>query len=224
MRRMTIIADIVNCSEILVSPVEVNAALAIMGLRIDDLHRAIDAGEIDRDSCTLFNPPPDAGNRAHGTTVRVLREIYIPQGWTFRNHQNLSTIISPNDEIEIAVGSGDDAAGNSYRVPHSKYPKGDLILSEVEANRRQLSLFRSSAKRTDQPTGRITWVLLRRRQDQIVHCELSIPTGVASDKRIIFEGTRIILPDFDLNPGGGIRSRDDGPSGDVDVQILRRQA
>jgi hypothetical protein len=223
--RMTSIGDVVNCAQTLASLVEVNDALTIMGLRIDDLHNAIDAGEIDRDSCSPFNPPPDAGNRAHGTTVRVLREIYVPQGWTSRNHLNLSTIASPSDEIEMAVGSGDDATGNPYRTPLSKYPKGDLVIVEVEANRRQLLLFRSTAARAAQPTGRITWVLLRYRQDEIVHCELSIPTGIAHDKRVVFEGTRIILPDLDLNPGGGgrIKSHDDGPSS-VDVTVLRRQA
>lgn len=219
---MTSIADVVGCARVLVSPVDVNEALTVMGLRIEDLHAAIDAGETDRDSCTLFNPPPDAGNRAHGTTVRLLRELYVPQGWGFRNHQNLSTIVSPDEEIEIAVGSGDDATANPDRTPQSKYRKGDLVLAGVAANRRQLSLAFPGTSASEQ-LAPIIWVLLRHPQERIVRCELSIPTSVASDNKIVFEGTRIILPDLDLNPGGGIRSRDDGSSS-VDVTVVRRRA
>jgi hypothetical protein len=224
---MTSIVDVVNRGEVLVSPVEITEALTIMGLTVNDLHGAIDAGETDRDSCNQFNPPTDAGNRAHGTVVRVLREIKVPQGWTFSDHHLFSTIVSPDRTLEVAVSSGDEGTGNSKCDPRSQYKKGERINIGVQQNRGQLLLFQSQAvTRMDRSTAPTIWILLCHRWENIVRCELSIPTSLGRDNRVNFEGTRIILPELNLGPrGGGIRSRDNEPSDTkIDVTVLRRQA
>ncbi len=221
MQRMCL-ADVVNCGEVLASIVEVNEALTLMGLTVGELHAAIDAGEIDRDTCNFFNPPSDAGNRAHGTTTRLLRETLIPKGWSFSNSRHFCTTISPDRAIEIVVGSGDFATGNPLLAPQTEHPKGDMMLAGVTVNQRQLSFLFSEQDAQSSPSGQITWVLLRHRHEQIVRCELSIPTSMALDDRVVFKGTRIILPDLDLNPSGGVRSHDDAPSG-VEVPVLRRR-
>jgi hypothetical protein len=217
------VADVVKCGEALVSVVEVNEALMLMGLTVSELHEAIDAGEIDRDTCNYFNPPSDAGNRAHGTTTRVLRETLVPKGWKFSNSRNFCTTISPDNAIEIVVGSGDFATGNAILTPQTEHPKGDMMLAGVSINQRQLSFSFADPEAKSDPSAPITWVLLRHRHEQIVRCELSIPTSMALDDRVVFKGTRIILPNLDLNPNGGIRFRDDGPSS-LEVPVLRRQA
>ncbi len=104
---MMTVADVAASNQVFVSLIEVTAALTAMGLKLGDLHAAIDAGEVDRDSCTANNPPTDSGGRAHGTTVRVLRERHIPSGWAACDAQNFSTVVSPDESLEIAVASGD---------------------------------------------------------------------------------------------------------------------
>jgi hypothetical protein len=232
------IGDVARQGRVLVSLVEVTEALSVLGLTIDELHGSIDAGEVDRDACNHLNPPTDAGSRAHGTTVRVLREIKIPHGWTICDHQNFSTIISPDAAMEIAVASGDDATGDPDRIPRTKHPKGESFVLGVERNA-QLHLFKPPpVTREPRHIAPITWILLRHRQEKIVRCELSIPTSLGDDERVNsdepndtkkqvnFEGTRIILPDLMLGPrGGGIKSRDDDPSTTkIDVTVLRRRA
>jgi hypothetical protein len=219
----TCLADVVNCGEVLVSVIEVNEALTHMGLTVSELHGVIDAGEIDRDTCNFFNPPSDAENRAHGTSTRVLRETLIPKGWHYSNSRHFCTTISPDRAIEIVVGSGDFATGNPILTPQTEHPKGDMMLAGVSVNQRQLSFpFCNEEAPQSSLSGPITWVLLRHRHEQIVRCELSIPTSMALDDRVVFKGTRIILPDLDLNPSGGVRSHDDGPSG-LEVPVLRRR-
>jgi hypothetical protein len=216
---MTNVADVAKCRRVLVTLVEVHEALHAMGLSIDELHQSIDAGEVDRDQCNELNPPTDGGIRAHGTTVRALREIYLPKGWSRADEKNFSTIASSDGAIEIAVASGDDATGNPGRIPLTKYTKGEAVVDGIERNK-QMVLFEGPAPRTE---GKITWFLLRHRSGNIVHCELSMPTSLASDRRVIFGGTRIILPDFELDSRGGISGRDDEPS-QIDVTVTRRRA
>jgi len=224
MPKMTV-ADMADCGEVLVSLVEVTAALAAMGLTIDELRTAVDAGEVDRDSCNLFNPPSDAGNRAHGTTTRVLRETLIKKGWSFSNSRHFCTTISPDGSIEIVVGSGDLATGHPLLCPQTEHPKGDMMQAGVEVNQRQLSFAFIAEKVADNLSCPITWVLLRHRENQIVRCELSVPTSMALDDRVVFKGTRIILPQIDFDPSGGIRSIEDGSSDSsgVEVPVLRRR-
>ncbi len=211
---------------VLVSLVEVTEALAVLGLTIDGLHQAIDQGEYDRDQhSSQFNPPTDPGIRAHGTTVRALRETYVRKGWNFCDHQNFSTLVSSDSAMAIAIASGDEATGDPNRVPRTKHQKGESVVLGVERNR-QIPLFRlPPVIRMDRHTAAMTWILLRNRRGQIVRCELSIPTSLGEDKRAIFEGTRIILPDLVLGPRGGVKSRDDEPvEPSIDVTVLRRKA
>ena len=228
---MTNVADVAKCGRIMVSDVEVRGALATMGLSAQELHQAIDAGEVDRDHCNEFNPPSDAEHRAHGTTTRVMREIYVPKGWTPCDWGNFSTIISPDGSIEIAVASGDSATGNPHYTPQTQWKKGERATLGIERNN-QLFLFDYLSLATDRNrhSAGTTWFLLRYRTEREVQCELSIPTESVADKpedlkkRVFFGGTRIILPILDIGPRGGIRPRDEDEPSRIDVAVKRRQA
>jgi hypothetical protein len=165
----------------------VSGVLALTGLTVGELHNAIDAGEIDRDSCNFFNPPSDAGLRAYGTCVRVIRETLIPKGWELANSRHFCTTISPDKAMQIAVGSGDFATGNPLLAPQTEHRKGDMMLAGVTVNQRQLS-FPWGQDGQSGPSGPITWVLLRHRDGQVVRCELSIPTAMTLDDRVLFKG------------------------------------
>jgi hypothetical protein len=221
------VAQVAGCGQVLVSLVEVTAALHAMGTNIDDLHKAIDAGEVDRDSCTANNPPTDPGSRAHGTTVRVLRELHIPRGWAACDAQNFSTVVAPDESMEIAVASGDEATGDSSRDPKTKNKKGELVLNGVQRNQRQLRLFNlPPVKRVNQRISPMTWILLRYRHGDLVRCELSLPLGLGDDDRVDELGTRIILPDLVLGGRVGLVPKDGEPGeGEtVDVAVVRRSA
>jgi hypothetical protein len=228
MRRMQTVKDVVSCGAVIASLPEVTAALAAMDLTLKVLHRAMDAGEVDRDSCTANNPPTDGPSRAHGTTVRVLREQKIPDGWAACDDRNFCTVVSPDEEMEIAVASGDEATGNPEGFPRTKNAKGELVFLGIERNVRQFKLIQlPPVARVQKRSAKTTWILLRyRRPDQdVLRSELSLPIGMGDDDRVEEWGTRIILPDLVLGgPGRGIRIPDVDVGQDIDVNVVRRSA
>jgi hypothetical protein len=221
-------AEVVGFGQVISSLVDVVDALYLMGLSIDELHRAIDAGEVDRDSCTANNPPTDAGSRAHGTTVRVLRETKIPHEWAACSLQNFSTVVSPDQSMEIAVATGDRATGNPDLTPKTKNKKGELVRIGIRKNIRQMAFpfVADTAGKKRKRTADVTWFLLRSRQDDVVHCELSIPISLGDNGRVNEWGTRIILPDLVIGGRGGeLRPIDsNADEANVDVPVLRRSA
>lgn len=226
MRPMSVV-ELAEHGRVISSLVDVTEALRVMGLTVADVHLAIDAGEVDRDSCTANNPPTDAGGRSHGTTVRMLREVLIPREWAACDVRNFSTVVSPSLEMEIAVASGDDATGDPDREPRTKNKKGELVLLGIERNRGQGWLFKPApVDRTKVREAATTWILLRYRPEgkDFVRSELSLPISMGDDDRVEKWGTRIVLPDLALGGGGrGFKRRDDADE-DIDVAVVRKSA
>lgn len=206
---------------------EVTDALYVMGVTIETLQKAMDAGEVDRNGCSANNPPTDAGSRAHGTTVRVLREEQIRLGWAACNKSNFATVVAPDLFMEIAVASGDDATGNPDREPRTKNKKGELVQLGVAKNLRQSILPLPGVARVQRTSRRealTTWILLRYRPEgrDEVRSELSLPISIGNDGRVNEWGTRIILPVFQVG-GGGSRAFDPVYE-KIDIAVVRKSA
>lgn len=223
------VAEAAKWGRVISSPVEVQSVLHLMGVALDDLLDSVEEGEADRDLCTANNPPTDAGSRAHGTTVRALRERLIPKDWAACDVRNFSTVVSPNAEMEIAVASGDDATGDVGHEPKTKNSKGELVALGIERNRRQGKLPFALAPVTRQKVrdAQTVWILLRYRvpgQDA-VRCELSVPMSMAQDGRVEGWGTRLILPELPLGGAGrGTKPGDAEATEVIDVAVVRRTA
>lgn len=225
--RFSGVVEVAKSARVIVSLTEVTQVLTLMGLTLDDLHSAIEAGEVDRDSCNANNPPTDAGSRAHGTTVRVLRERKIPDGWAACNTRNFATVVSPSRDMEIAVASGDDKTADPECEPKTKNKKGELVAIGIERNRLQyqLPIELPRAERTKTRDAATIWILLRYRVEgtDIVRSELSVPFEMGDRGRVEKWGTRVILPELDLGNRGGTRAElDEQGEESIDIPVIRR--
>jgi hypothetical protein len=199
------------------SVIEVRTALRELGLESDILREAILRGEVARDSCTANDPPSAPGFDAWARTVRALREILIPRGWSRNDDINLSTIVSPNGSFAITVATGDEGTGRVEADPKTKYPKGPA--TEAAVNRNQLRLFA-----VDESTAemQLTWMLLRRRDGESVLSELSLPASMTEDGQVEEWLERIILDPITLGPDLIIRGTPEPSAPPIDIPVRRR--
>lgn len=204
------------------SPIEITDALTGLGLSAEVLREATLVGESARDSCTANDPPNAAGFVAWARTVRALREILIPQGWTRNDDTNFSTIISPDSRTAIAVATGDEGTGNPKTTPKTKYPKGPATIAAIDSNRKQLQLFEINEIISEKAAGDgvNTWMLVRRRAGDSILIELSLPADVGEDGRVGSWAIRLILEPITLEPNPLADQTDEAER--IEVQVRRR--
>lgn len=203
------------------SQIDVTNDLAALGVSYDVLREAILVGEYARNECTLNDPPNGPGFIAWDKTLRRLKELLIPEGWTRRDY----TVIRPDNRMAIAVAIGDEATGDENRTPKTKYPKGAATEVAVMINRQQLELFDQILNRTiieggAQSDALQTWMLVRNRVDDTIFCELSLPARLGEDGRVEDWGFRIILQPITLEPNPVSGQSDEGQP--IEVTVNRR--
>lgn len=204
-----------------IDPIDVANDLQALGIPYDILKQAILAGEYERDKCTLLDPPNAPGFIAWAKTLRRLKELLIPLGWLPTDY----TIVRPDGHMAIIVAMGDELTGDHFETPKTKYPKGGTTQFAVSKNNEQLELFRKVLKKSilDNPQNDAvqTWMLLRNRVDDTVLCELSFPSTIGDDNRIVDWGFRIVLTPITMKPDP---TPDQGDEGDdfIEAKVERR--
>lgn len=209
-------------AQVVQKPQDVAAELRRLGLVPDDLRRAVIEGQIARDSCTVNDPAFFAGILAWAKTVRALREVLVPMGWEKNDDGNFATIRNPDRELAIAVMTGDDLTGcvsPGGSDPSTRYSKGPRTMQAIDDN--VLWLFEPDAE----PTGLVisdrgfpTWILLLRREQNIVRSELSLPKAARERGRIDEWAVRLILEPIDLSAPPA----EEPSSPPLDIPITRR--
>lgn len=201
------------------SAIEVVDALTQLSLTAEILSEAILRGEIARDSCTANDAPGAPGFYAWAGTVRALRDILMPQGWSRNDDVCYSRVVSPDRSIAIAVVTGDDGTGNKDANPKTKYPKGTATQAAVSCN--QGYLFGEPLSVEDEtPETWLTWMLLRKRTGDSVFAELSLPSSMTKEGQVESWQTRIILNPILVDPN--IEVEDDSSEPPIDVPVRRR--
>lgn len=202
--------------------IEVADALAELGLTTEILIEAIIRGEIARDRCTANDPPCAPGFYAWSGTVRGLRDILLPQGWTRNDDDNYSRVVSPDKLIALAVVTGDDGTGNREVDPKTKYPKGPATQAAVSSNQWSLNFGEDASDESANEDAEtwITWMLLKKRSGDSVLAELSLPSSMTDDGQVESWQTRIILNPIVIEPN--IEVEDESSETPIDVPVRRR--
>lgn len=202
---------------------EVTDALKEIGLGREILYRAINEGEIARNSCTPNDPVCFPGFYAWAKTVSSLRDqLAVKGGWTCNNDQNYPTVVSADKRFAIAVASGDKGTGKAELNPSTKHPKGIKTQTVVKQN--QLSLNFSGLGHKSGELERkktVTWILLIRRADDEVFSELSLPDSMTDDGTIVGWKTRILLDPVKLDTS--VPTQDDSTDDAIVVPVVRRE-
>ncbi len=203
---------------VLRKPLEVVNALDELELAWEPLRDAMVNGERGRDACTPNDPQSAPGYFSYALTTRRLAELLIPSGWTRVDVDGLALVVSPLRQVAIAVSTGDGGTGVYHRSVRSKYPKGPAMKMAVEQNR-QGELFPKTTPSDSRPAGWKTWLLLRRRADDKLYCELSLPYEIGEDDHVVEWSRRIVFEPFSFSPT--IEDDENGGS-PIDIDIRPR--
>lgn len=193
---------------------EVSKILREMDLEPNDFDEATRANYLAYTSCTKNDATCFPGIYAWGMTLRALSEKLISKGWERINRSNYPLIVNRKRRIGIVVHTGNEDTGLASAAPQTKFPKGPQTNSVVERNR-QLSLFpekeMKKVRSKDEVDNDIdeTWFFLINRQKSVVKRELSLPIGMSDYNHVQTWRTRIILPDFNVDPGDLLKSFDE---------------
>ena len=163
--------------------------LADLGLRVDQLHDALQAGQVSAGQATSFHPVTAAGTMRWLDTVARLRELLVTEsGWRSDDVRNSPRVLHPAGTRALLVARGDRRTGVVGPDPQTARARGRATVQAVAING-QLelpfdlrALADASAERLDDVE---TWILLHYpTPDQEVRSELSLPVGVDDSGRV----------------------------------------
>jgi hypothetical protein len=205
---------------ILVNQIEVVDFLASIDLDAELLRTAILFGEARRDSCTPNHPSIYPPISSWADCTRKLRDDLPRNIWTKTDHP-IPGIINASKQILLAVSSGDENTGIADAIPKTNRSMGNAIIQAIYRNRLGiLNLKFSEPDQTKDWGLPLIWFLLRRRRENRIFAELSMPDAIGRDNRVIGWAKRVILEPMDLDPTPH-PVRDDEPQ-DFDPEVRRK--
>lgn len=212
-----------SAADLYVNVFDVNRRLESLGLTIDILLDAVRAGFTGRSNCSELDPPMYPGQTMWAHTLRRLRQGTAPIGWKPDNASNYCVSLSPDEQVAIAVATGDAYTGRPDAIPSTSSPKGPCTVEAVALNQLVLDLRLPGEDALPQPVDvckRQTWLLLIHLDQSEVRAELSLPSSLDEQDRVTGWRERIILPSVDFDPDQ-IQLPTDEP-GDIDIDVRRR--
>lgn len=204
-------------------PHEARRRLAELGVSVEALIRAVQAGYTARVSCTDNDPPFIPGTEAWRFVVRTLREELLRLDWRKADPANFSLVINDKRQINIVVESG-DALTKTHGFPKTKSLKGLYTEAAILRNNIDSDLFPETipddVRRVAAALEYPTWILLIHITDEECRAELSLPDEW-DEGHIINWSERIFIPDETDGTGGARQPEtDEGP--DFDVPVRRK--
>lgn len=205
-------------------PHDARRRLAELGIAVEALQAALQAGTAARLACTENDPPFIPGTEAWRFVVRTLREELLPKGWRKSDPGNYSLVSNDERKVSIVVASGDDLTRVYPGSPRTRSLKGLYTEAAIVRNTYQYDLFPETLTERLREVAAVleypVWILLIQITDEETRAELSLPNEI-DDGVIVSWAERIFIPDDEPGEGGGKKYDDDiGP--DFDVPVVRR--
>lgn len=191
----------------------------LFGLEAEHFREVIMQGVFSRRMCTAHHPRTYPGLAQWAETVRSLRDITSPFGWSYSDDNNFPLCIHPKGNLVIAVQTGDIDTGMINSTPSNRAAKGTNTEQAVWANQKQLHLFSELSETINYGDERIMWVLLYHTSSNEIRYELSLPLNIIGGKirswqeRLVFPA--ITLDQVDIEIGD-----DDGQ--EIEINIERK--
>ncbi|MDP9864037.1 MULTISPECIES: hypothetical protein [Streptosporangium] len=203
--------------------------LAQLGLKVEEIHAALNAGVGESRTWSEDAPVAMAGMARWGRINEHLRISKSKHEWRAENPRNLPLTIHPTGAFAIVATTGDAQTGSKTGAPPTtKYAKGATYQKVVQDNGQvQLPLFVDAEVgpvlhdiAAEQP--RATWVLLYYVTERAVFVELSLPGSITEQGYVDYWRERILIPPYVIESVSvGSEEPREGEQG-VDVAVERR--
>ncbi|WP_425907615.1 hypothetical protein [Nitrobacter sp. TKz-YC02] len=205
-------------------PSDARRRLAELGISVEAVIRALQAGQLARLSCTPNDPPFIPGTEAWRFVVRTLREELLSKGYRKSDPNNFSLIINDARKLNICVASADTLTRSTSGDPKTKHLKGLFLEAATIRNRHTGGLFPEDIPEEVRVAISVleypTWMLLIYITDDEIRAELSYPDKI-EDGQIVSWKERIFIPDS-ADDSGGMRNPLVDSEPDIDVPVRRK--
>jgi len=205
-------------------PFDARRRLMELGVSVEALVRAVQAGHIARLNCTDNDPPFIPGTEAWRMVVRTLRDELVPLGWRKDDPSNYSLVINDSSEINIVVASADGLTCRWPGTPRTNSPKGLFTHAAVMKNSLEGDLFPETVEADLRRAATIlhykTYMLLINIDDEQCRAELSLPSEY-DEHMVTGWAERIFVPIPGVD-GGLPQKVEEAP--DIDVPVRRKAA
>lgn len=199
---------------------DVNARLAQLGLRKEQLERIVLKAVIARNEAVPIDPNYAPGTLAYIYGTRAIREEYLPKGWQMDKTKNIESTFNPKHGIRL-VYQNVDRACELDALPRALSGKGSASAQMVESGQQYLFEW---MEEEDRRQGVLpAWFLCVAVDGDKVTAELSCPVGI-EDSQFSGFGERIFIlqpgdwDTFDLLHAGS----DEDEQQDFDVKITKK--
>lgn len=197
--------------------------LAEIGIPLEVLLQAVEAGYAAYISSTSFHPKTDAGFRAWSETVAATRQALKVNGWINIDKNNVPLSFNEDLNISIGVSSGDENTGTK-NSPCTKNPKGSVTKRIVGRN---FDLFDDFLSDEDDPIDNHVHYSLLYYFDidrQEARFELSVPVSFSVGGYISKWSNRYIFDPVSFNDEISLSVDTSDSSEDIDFDIFLKDA
>lgn len=195
--------------------------LAELGVRLERITAALDAGDLAARQADEFSPVTAAGTLRWIETVHTLRAGLCADGWALNDDRNSPRVVDATGRTAIVPVSGTAATGREDEEPRPARRRGPASSRAVRINGQlELNLPALIADMAAEKSGRVsTWFLLYyRSEEDELRAELSLPVVVTDEGAVTGWRERLLLPARTF--GAEVRTPDDaGGDDDVDFDI-----
>lgn len=171
-----------------------------------------------------LHPKGFNGTSAWADGSAHLRSVMIAKGWYAEDPNNQPRVVSRDKKLAITVSSGNEYTGIEGRLPETRNIKGSQTASSVTFNSRQGILFPVELPEDQmvvpmRPNEQALWMFLYYIDfdNAELRYELSLPTAMAENGKVIGWSQRIIFPPLSFSPEVDEHSIDDMP--DIDISV-----
>jgi hypothetical protein len=212
-------------------PWDVDRKLAALaeGLTQEILRETVRRAHAGWATCTPHHPRGYAGITRWAEGIRALRDQLVPEGWSSEDDRGQPLTVDASGSLAITVLSGDEITGKVEQgQPRTSAGHGPATVEFVDQNAFLFPQMEAEARaKQEQQLRRAknTWVLLLHRDGKLgqVRCELSLPTAMGVEGRIVTWSERIILPPVEFEPTPDSVMSSGGPDdGEITIDIKRR--
>jgi hypothetical protein len=189
-------------TRVVTDPYAVADQLAPMGLTIDLLSSALEAGNGDAAMATGLSAASAYGFNFWNGTITHLRFSLVNDGWNVSRPNGLEVVRRDDNRMQITASLGDACVGDPSATPTPEHPRGAASQAAVldnQATLQSLGDYHPSWEPLE------TWWLLYRHgglgDTTKIVAELSLPVAM-DGTRITWWQTRLILPEIELGGQG----------------------
>jgi len=191
------------------------------GLTDERVSRALEAAFSQASSVTDFYPTNSRGTLFYHHSVGELCSILCTEaGWSHADKLNQKRLISPDEQVQLIVMTGDQNTGNSEsNGPQPNNKKSTATQESVESAQLTLPCIQDFLERVSTRTSgnKDLWILMIHDFEDDFRWEISRPRELSED------GSRVTWGPRHFGPPRNPLPPDDGEdSGDIDIEIKRK--